>query len=72
MFIQQHLHPLSYRLLCFIIGISMPVCSITLLVVSPQLKQALRSSNYYRREQYSNENKTNIEEKLRLEDKSCF
>jgi len=68
MFIQEYLHPLSYRILCFIIGISMPVCSITLLVVSPELKQALRSSNYYRRERYSNENKT----KLRLEDESCF
>jgi len=79
MFIQQHLHPLSYRLLCFIIGISMFICSITLLVVSPQLRRALQSSSYYQQQQCPNNNvsnvsldTTNIEDLLGLENESCF
>jgi hypothetical protein len=55
------------------------VCSITLLIVSPQLRRALRSSYYYRRQQYSNENKSNkfldiknVEELLQLERESYF
>ncbi len=64
MFIQQYLHPLSYRILCFIIGISMPICSITLLIVSPQLR---RSLNYDQQQQYSN-----AKEILRVEEESCF
>lgn len=76
MFIQKRLHPLSYRLLCFIIAISMFICSITLLIVSPQLKRTLRITNSYNREQYLNEKKinrsANLEQILQLEDKSCF
>jgi ABC-type bacteriocin/lantibiotic exporter with double-glycine peptidase domain len=74
MFIQQYLHPLSYRILCFIIEISMPICSITLLIVSPQLRRALRTSNYdqQQQQQYSNEKKSSAEEMLRHEAESSF
>ncbi|CAF1259078.1 unnamed protein product [Rotaria sordida] len=48
MYIQKHMHPLSYRLLCFMVEIGMLACSITLLTVSPQLRRALQSTNHYR------------------------
>ncbi|UJR32049.1 hypothetical protein I4U23_019516 [Adineta vaga] len=59
MAIQKRLHPLSYRLLCFIIIIGLIICSITLLVVSPQLKRALqlRSFRHHHR-QKNDSNKT--------------
>lgn len=41
MFIQQRLHPLSYRILCLISTLGMTIFSLTLLIVSPPLKRAL-------------------------------
>ncbi|CAF3704911.1 unnamed protein product [Rotaria sp. Silwood1] len=54
MFIQKRMHPLSYRLLCFMVEIGMLACSIALLVVSPQLRRALKSTNCYRQKHRSN------------------
>lgn len=78
MFIQKHMHPLSYRLLCFMVEIGMLICSITLLIVSPQLKRALQSTSFYRQQKYSNNksnsslNKTNEDEVKSVEDESAF
>jgi hypothetical protein len=78
MFIQKHMHPLSYRLLCFMVETGMLICSVTLLIVSPQLKRALQSTSFYRQQQYLNNqsncslNKVNDEEIQNLEDESGF
>ena len=42
-YVQKRMHPLSYRWFCFMIVIGMLVCSVTLVLVSPQLRRALRS-----------------------------
>ncbi|CAF3756973.1 unnamed protein product [Rotaria sordida] len=44
-FFYKSLHPLFYRLLRLLIILCMIICSITLLMLSPQLKRAFRSSN---------------------------
>ncbi|CAF1399364.1 unnamed protein product [Adineta steineri] len=44
-FFDKRLHPYFYRLLRFIIILCMIICSMALLIVSPQLKRALRSKN---------------------------
>ncbi|CAF3688436.1 unnamed protein product [Adineta steineri] len=69
MYIQKFLHPLSYRLLCFIIEIGMLICSITLLIVSPQLRRALGSTALYK--QHSDSNNTINNNKIgKLENES--
>ncbi len=41
-FFDKRLHPIFYRLLRFLMILCMIICSITLLMVSPQLKRAIR------------------------------
>ncbi|CAF2911787.1 unnamed protein product [Rotaria sp. Silwood2] len=45
-FFYKSLHPLFYRLLRFLMILCMIICSVTLLMVSPQLKRAFRSSSH--------------------------
>ncbi|CAF2911806.1 unnamed protein product [Rotaria sp. Silwood2] len=77
MFIQKRMHPLSYRLLCFVVEIGMSACSITLLVVSPQLRRALQSTDRYRQQHCMNNKlngflyKTNVQEVTPLKDISA-
>ncbi|CAF1178451.1 unnamed protein product [Adineta ricciae] len=61
MFIQQRLHPLSYRLLCLIIQIGMLMCIITLLLVSPPLRRALLTTKtrQHRKKQDTNSSSDN-------------
>lgn len=51
MFIQQRMHPLSYRLLCLIIAFGMLISSVTLLVASPQLRRAMQPRSSYQQRQ---------------------
>ena len=76
MFVKKRMHPLSYRLLNFMIEFGMLLCSITFLIVSPQLRRALKSTNHYRQQQYSNSithnsvNRSNAEETAAVNDDS--
>ena len=45
-FFDQRLHPLFYRLLRFLIILCMFICSIGLLIVSPELKRMFRTSRH--------------------------
>ncbi|CAM4747326.1 unnamed protein product [Rotaria magnacalcarata] len=54
MFVEKRMHPLSYRLLCFMVVVGLLTCSITLLTVSPQLRGAIELTAHHRKRQHSN------------------